>query len=204
MYKVILKETSFFFCLFLAVILSRFIKVSDYLIGDAVMVLCLPDWANAICTRAKSRNQVNIYPLVHVIYIWQCLSCYFIPKNWISYAGAFILFCFMAKTAFRRIWIIYFSFSKTSVFPHMMLLLMYCRYSGDSPWSSAVWVSSWKIVKLYFYPWGSQFHVYWMLLQVKANCGLHSAARKTKALQTQYCLNFLAFMLELEFCLFLK
>lgn len=25
--------------------------------------------------------------------------------------------------------------------------------------------------------WGSQFQVYWMLLQVKTNCGLHSAAK---------------------------
>jgi len=33
------------------------------------------------------------------------------------------------------------------------------------------------MVGLCFHPWGSLFLVYWMLLQVKANCGLHSAAK---------------------------
>ncbi|GAB0207922.1 mitochondrial enolase superfamily member 1 [Grus japonensis] len=33
------------------------------------------------------------------------------------------------------------------------------------------------MVGLCFYPWGSQFQVYWTPLQVKANCGLHSAAK---------------------------
>lgn len=93
--------------------------------------------------------------------IHEHLTCHFIPKNWFFYAGPFILLCFMAKKAFTRIWIIYFSFSKTSVFPCMMLLFMYCRCLGASPWSSAVRISSWKIEKLYFHPWGSQFHVYW-------------------------------------------
>ncbi|GAB0204952.1 hypothetical protein GRJ2_002960800 [Grus japonensis] len=29
----------------------------------------------------------------------------------------------------------------------------------------------------YFHPWGSRFQGYWTPLQVKANCGLHSAAK---------------------------
>jgi len=30
---------------------------------------------------------------------------------------------------------------------------------------------------LCFHPWGNQFQVYWIPLQLKANCGLHSAAK---------------------------
>jgi len=57
------------------------------------------------------------------------------------------------------------------------MLPMYCRCSGASHCSSAPWISPWQMAGLCFHPWGSQFQVYWMPLQVKANCGLHSAAR---------------------------
>ncbi|GAB0182870.1 cAMP-dependent protein kinase inhibitor alpha [Grus japonensis] len=46
--------------------------------------------------------------------------------------------------------------------------------------SSAVWISPWQMVGLSFYHWGSRFQVYQMPLQVKANCGLHSATKRTE------------------------
>jgi len=117
--------------------------------------------------------------LMTSIGIWQRPSCHFIPKNWISCASPLTLLCLMAKPAFRRVWTIFFPFSKTSstVSPHTMMSLMYCTCSGASPFCSAVWISPWQMVGLCFHSWGSWLQVYWTPLQVKANCGLHSAAK---------------------------
>jgi len=61
--------------------------------------------------------------------------------------------------------------------PHTMTSSMYCRCSGASPFSHAVWISPWQMVGLCFHPWDSQLQVYWTPLQGKAKCGLHSSAK---------------------------
>lgn len=75
--------------------------------------------------------------------ICQHLFSHFIPKSWISCADPLILLCFMAKMAFGTILILFFPFSKysSSVLPHMLMSPMYCRCSGASPYSSAIWIS---------------------------------------------------------------
>jgi len=38
-------------------------------------------------------------------------------------------------------------------------------------------MSPWQMVGLCFHPWGNRFQLYWIPLQVKANCGLYSTAK---------------------------
>lgn len=52
-----------------------------------------------------------------------------------------------------------------------------CRCSGAS---SADWTSPWQMVTLWLYPWDNHFQVYWLPLQVKPNCSLHSAAKRVE------------------------
>lgn len=51
---------------------------------------------------------------------------------------------------------------------------------GVSLCSSAVWISPQQMPGLCFHPWDSRFWVYWIPLQVKANCGPYSAAKRTE------------------------
>lgn len=54
---------------------------------------------------------------------------------------------FMAKPAFRRIWAIFFPFSKNSVvFPDAMISSAFCSCFGISLF--AVWITPWQIVEL--------------------------------------------------------
>lgn len=68
----------------------------------------------------------------------------------------------MAKPDFKRIWIVFFPFSKTSfaVFPHTMMSSTYCRCLGASTCSSVIWISPWQMIGLCFYPGVSWFQVY--------------------------------------------
>ena len=118
--------------------------------------------------------------LMTSIGIWWHPSWHFIPKNWISCAGPLTLLCLIAKLAFRRVWIIFSPFTETSsaVLPHTMILSMYCRCWGNSPFSSAVWMSPWQMLGLCFHPRGNRFQVCWTPLQMKTNCDLHSAAKR--------------------------
>lgn len=80
--------------------------------------------------------------------------------------------------AFGRIWTVFFPFSKTSaILSYTMISSMYCRCSKTLSHSSAVWVSPWQMVGLYFYYCSSGFQVYCVPLQVKADCSLLSAVK---------------------------
>lgn len=70
--------------------------------------MCIPmfAWSNTCY------SQCCLQQLITSIQIWQHPSCYFIPKNCISWAGPLTLLCFIAKLAFRWIWIILFPFFK--------------------------------------------------------------------------------------------
>jgi len=117
--------------------------------------------------------------LIIFIGIWQCPSCHFAPKKWIPCAGHLTLLLFMAKPDFRRIWTIFFTFLKKifyCVAPHdnvINVLKVFCSFtpfhcSLDQPMANG---------RAAFPPWGSWFQVYWTPLQVRANCGLYSAAK---------------------------
>jgi len=86
--------------------------------------------------------------------IWRCPSCHFIPKSWISCACPSVSLHFMAKPAFRRIWVIFSPFSKTSsaVLPHTMKSSMHSRCTWASPFSSSFYTSPWQMVGLCFHP----------------------------------------------------
>lgn len=123
---------------------------------------------------------MGVILLITSIGMWWCPSCCLIPRNWISCEDPSTFFCLIVKPAHRRIWIIPSPFVKTSlaVSPHAKMSSIYSVCSGALHCSSAVGINPWQIFGLYFHPGGRRFQVYWAPLQVKANRGLHSAARR--------------------------
>ena len=116
--------------------------------------------------------------LITSVGVWWRLSCHFILKNWIPCAGPLTLLSFIAKPALERIKRnLSFSNTSSTALPYTMMSSIYCRCLGASPGSSAVCGSPWWTIGLCSHAWGSWFQVYWIPLRVKANCGLHCAAR---------------------------
>lgn len=108
------------------------------------------------------------------IVMWWCPSYHVIPKNWISWAGLLTLLCFMTKSVFRMIWTVFSPFSKISsaMFPYMTLS-MYLKCSHPFPVQPGSVQG--KLCGCAPTPVG---WVYWTSLQMKANCGLHSAVEE--------------------------
>jgi len=96
------------------------IVLSGHLVWEGLQ----SDWFG-ICILQKSTVQkkacvsfllvggdITVISLITTIGIWQLWFCCFIPRNWVSCAGPLILLCFMSKLTFKRIWTIFFLFSK--------------------------------------------------------------------------------------------